>query len=118
MSSPGFVSLSGITVLTPPRAVDPQKGSRNVVFDANFFIVDGSDTSSLTLLRFFIPEDMIAFIQKWQNNPDPTFKKAFVIANVLTFHFSTFSLLNLNTDFIHLERHIFTLNPFQRSRTL
>jgi hypothetical protein len=86
MSSPGFVALSGITVLTPPRAIDPQKGSRNVVFDANFFIVDGSDTSSLTLLRFFIPEDMIPYIQNWQNDPDLPFKKAFVIANVV-FHF-------------------------------
>lgn len=50
ITSPGSVTISGAAVLQFPRAVDPQKGSRNIVFDANFCIVEGSQTATMGLL--------------------------------------------------------------------
>ncbi|KAF8805152.1 hypothetical protein BYT27DRAFT_7104584 [Phlegmacium glaucopus] len=81
MNSPGHVSLSAIAILTSPRPIDPQKGTRNIAFDANFYIIEGSQTSSLALLRYFTPEDMISSIQAFSEKP---FQKAFIIANVHT----------------------------------
>jgi hypothetical protein len=86
MSSPGFISLSAITVLASPRPIDPQKGIRNIVFDANFFIVDGSQTSTLGLLRYFVPEDMLSVIQTFSES---NFQKAFINANVRFSHQNT-----------------------------
>lgn len=79
MNAHGFISLSAITVLASPRPVDPQRGTRNIVFDANFFVVDGSQTSSLGLMRYFAPENATTLIQRFSDNP---FQKAFIIANV------------------------------------
>ncbi|KAF8966900.1 hypothetical protein BDZ97DRAFT_1917165 [Flammula alnicola] len=78
-SSPGYISLSAIAVLASPRPVDPQRGSRNVVFDANFYITEGSQTSSLALLRYFVPDDMMNAIPKMS---EKAFQKAFVVANI------------------------------------
>jgi hypothetical protein len=63
MGSLSFVSISAITLITSPRPVDPQRGTRNIVLDANFYIVDGSQTSCLGLLRYFVPEDATNFMQ-------------------------------------------------------
>ena len=49
----GSITISGLAVLQSPRPVDPQKGHRNVVFDANFCIVKGSETVTMALLRYF-----------------------------------------------------------------
>ena len=54
-TSAGSITLSGVAILQSPRAVDPQKGPRNVVFDANFCIVEGSQTVTMALLRYFHP---------------------------------------------------------------
>jgi hypothetical protein len=75
----GFISISAITLLASPRPVNPQKGMRNIVFDANFFIVDGSQTSSLGLLRYFAPDNTPNLIQKFSQD---TFQKAFIVATV------------------------------------
>jgi hypothetical protein len=79
MSTSGFISLSAISVLANPRPIDPQKGSRNIVLDANFFVVEGSQTSCLGLLRYFVPDDMLSSIQDIFQS---SFHKAFVVANV------------------------------------
>ncbi|KAF8798914.1 hypothetical protein BYT27DRAFT_7177119 [Phlegmacium glaucopus] len=79
MTSPGYISVSAITILACPRPVDPQKGARNIVFDANFYIVEGSETSSLGLLRYFVPDDMMNVVEKFSEN---SFQKAFIIANI------------------------------------
>ena len=79
MNALGFVSLSAITVLASPRPVDLQKGTRNIVFDAHFFIIDGSQTSCLSLMRYFIPDSATTLLQRFSDNP---FQKAFVVANV------------------------------------
>ena len=79
MSSLGFISISAITLLASPRPVDPQRGTRNIIFDANFYIVDGSQTSSLGLLRYFAPDNTPNVMQKFSQD---TFQKAFIIANV------------------------------------
>lgn len=83
MNSPGAISIAGITVLESPRAVDPQKGPRHVVFDANFCIVQGSETVTLTLLRYFASTEMATQIQKMAEKP---YQKAFVVANVYFSH--------------------------------
>jgi len=79
MTSSGYVSISAITLLASPRPLDPQRGTRNIIFDANLFIVDGSQTSSLALLRYFTPANTSNPIQKFSSD---TFQKAFIIANV------------------------------------
>jgi hypothetical protein len=77
MSSAGQILLTGIVVLASPRAVDPQKGSRNVAFDVNLPVKDG--TNPACLLRYFIPEDRVGELQSiWEN----TFTKAFIISKV------------------------------------
>ena len=78
MSSPGQIFVSGIVMLANPRAVDPQKGTRNVVFDVNFPVKDGRNCT-LGLLRFFTPENRINELGKvWEC----TFTQAFIIAKV------------------------------------
>jgi hypothetical protein len=79
MSTLGFISISAVTVLASPRPIDPQRGTRNVVFDANFYIIDGSHTSSLGLLRYFVPDNAPNVMQKFTTE---RFQKAFIIANV------------------------------------
>lgn len=79
MTSTGSISIAGVVVLESPRAVDPQKGSRHVVFDANFCIVQGSETVTTTLLRYFASSEMANQIQKMADKP---YQKAFIIANV------------------------------------
>jgi hypothetical protein len=58
LTSAGSVTLAGLVVLQAPRAVDPHKRPRNVVFDANFYVVEGSQTVTMALLRFFAPTEM------------------------------------------------------------
>ena len=82
MTSMGSISLAGVVVLESPRAVDPQKGFRHVVFDANFCIVQGSETVTMTLLRYFASTEMASQIQNMAEKP---YQKAFVIANVRIF---------------------------------
>lgn len=78
MASPGQIVVAGVVILANPRAVDPQKGNRNVVFDVNFPVKDGKNRT-LGLLRYFTPENRIAELQKiWDNN----FTQAFIIAKV------------------------------------
>jgi hypothetical protein len=77
--NPGFITISGVVILQSPRAIDPQKGPRNVVFDANYCIVEGSTTVTMALLRFFAPNDMAGLIQEIAEKP---FQKAFIVANV------------------------------------
>ena len=79
MNSTGLISIAGITVLESSRAVDPQKGLRHVVFDANFCIIQGSETVTMSLLQYFASTKMTTQIQKMANKP---FHKAFIIANV------------------------------------
>ena len=79
MTSPGSVSIAGAVVLESPRAVDPQKGPRHVVFDANFCIVRESETITMALLRFFASNEMATEIQ---NMAKKQYQKAFVIATV------------------------------------
>jgi hypothetical protein len=80
--STGFILLSAITLLASPRPVNPQKGTRNIVFDANLYIVDGSETSCLALLRYFVPDNASHVSDRFANN---AFQKAFIVANVCLF---------------------------------
>ena len=79
MNSPGYISISTIAVLASPWPVDPQKGSRNIVFDANLYIAEDMKQSALALLCYFIPDHMINATQKITNT---NFQKAFIVTNV------------------------------------
>jgi hypothetical protein len=92
--TPGSITLSGVVVLQSPRAIDPQRGPRNVVFDANFCIVEGSQTATMALLRYFAPNEMTNEIQNMSDKP---FQKAFVVANVCR-PFVPYSTISTNTD--------------------
>jgi hypothetical protein len=79
MATPnGQIILTGIVILANPRAVDPQKGNRNIAFDVNLPVKDGKD-ETLGLLRYFIPEDKVGEFQKISQN---TFTQAFINAKV------------------------------------
>ena len=78
-NSPGSVTISGTVILQRPRAIDPQRGPRNIIFDANFCIVEGSETVTMALLRYFASNEMAVKIQKWASQK---FEKAFIVANV------------------------------------
>ncbi|KAF5386086.1 hypothetical protein D9615_002445 [Tricholomella constricta] len=76
-STPGHVSISGIALLQEPRALDPSKGQRHLVFDATFCVIEGTGSGTVGLFRYFTSDDMAA---KIMNMPD--FQKAFVVANI------------------------------------
>jgi hypothetical protein len=79
MSSPGQIILAGIVILESPRAVDPQKGNRNIAFDVNIPVKDGNDSQALGLLRYFTPEDRVEELQTvWDND----FSRAFIVCKV------------------------------------
>ena len=80
MTSTGSVSIAGVVVLESPRAVDPQKGPRHVVFDANFCVVRESETITMTLLHFFVSNKMTVEIQ---NMAKKQYQKAFIVATVV-----------------------------------
>ena len=79
MTSAGSISIAGVVVLESPRAVDPQKGPRHVVFDASFCVVQEMETVTLSLLRNFASTEMATQIQKMAEKP---YQKAFIVANV------------------------------------
>lgn len=79
MNSTGSISIAGVVVLEAPRPVDPQKGTRHVVFDASFYIVQETETVTMGLLRYFASIEMATEIQKMNDKP---FQKAFVVATV------------------------------------
>lgn len=85
VNSPGSITIAGVAILQSPRPIDPQKGPRNVVFDANLCIVEGSQTVTMALLRFFAPNEMTPEIQ---NMADKPFQKAFIVANVCYISYS------------------------------
>ena len=55
VNSPGSVTIAGVAVLQSPQPIDPQKGPQNIVFDVNICIVEGSQTITMALLRYFAP---------------------------------------------------------------
>lgn len=79
VNPPGSVTISGVTILQSLRAVDPQRGPRNVVLDANFCISEGSQTATMALLRYFASNEMASTIQTIATKP---FQKAFIVATV------------------------------------
>ena len=85
MSSPGSISIAGVVVLESPRAVDPHKGPRHVVFDGNFCIIRESESITMALLRFFASTEMATEIQKMAKKQ---YQKAFVVATVFPFSYS------------------------------
>jgi hypothetical protein len=88
----GSITISGLTVLQAPRPIDPQRGPRNIVFDANFCIIEGSQTATMALLRYFASNKMASEILNMSDKP---FQKAFVVANVrhLSFLLTCLSIL-------------------------
>jgi hypothetical protein len=76
-SSAGQIILTGIVMLANPRAIDPQKGNKNLAFDVTLPAND-AHKPSLGLLRYFTPEDRVAALQKiWDD-----FTPAFVVTKV------------------------------------
>jgi hypothetical protein len=97
MSSPGQIFVTGVVILANPRAVDSQRGNRNVVFDVNFPVRDGK-RRTLGLLRYFTPEERVGELQKaWDNN----FTEAFIVAKVRKV---TYSNLPLSTNTPSVDR--------------
>ena len=78
-NSPGSVTISSTAFLQSPWPIEPQKGPRNVVFDANLCIVKGSLTMTMVLLRFFALNNMAHEIQRMA---EKEYQKAFIVTNV------------------------------------
>lgn len=75
INSPSSITISGIVILQSLWPIDPQKGPRNIVSDANFCIVEGSQTVTMALLRYFAPSELTNDIQNMTQKP---FQKAFI----------------------------------------
>ena len=99
MNAAGSATISGLAVLESPRCVDPQKGSRNVVFDANFCIVEGSETVAMGLLRYFASNEMENEIQTMADKP---YQKAFIVANVCHSTIVTTTAISLTRNFFQI----------------
>ena len=106
MNSPGYISISTIAVLASPRPVEPQKGPRNVVFDANLYIAEDTDQSSLALLHYFVPDNMINPIQKIT---ETNFQKAFIVANVCS------TIINVMLAYLIYTRYLPSLKTLSRA---
>lgn len=78
------ITISGLAILQSPRAVDPQKSPQNVVFNANLFIIEGSETGTMGLLQYFASNEMTVQIQKKADKP---YQKAFIVAHVNFIHY-------------------------------
>ena len=74
---PGSIIITTIAMLTSPQSVDPSKGPRNKVFHASLNVNDGRETSTLGLLRYFVPEELMPTVEAMQD-----FTQAFVIATI------------------------------------
>ena len=101
-TSPGSIIISGVAVLQCPQAVDPQKGPRNVIFDTNFFVVDGSQMVTMALLHYFASNEMASQIQTMADKP---FQKAFVVASAHPLFFPFHTTANTQIDFILQLKH-------------
>jgi hypothetical protein len=88
MNSTGSVSISGVVVLESPRAINPEKGPRHVLFNASFCVVEGSETVTMGLLRYFASNEMANEIQKMANK----LQRAFIVANV---HYFTVPIMEM-----------------------
>ena len=107
VNSPGSVTISGVVILQSPQPIDPQKGPRNIVFDANFCIVKGSQTVTMALLWNFAPTERMTDIQ---NIAQKSFQKAFVIANVHHITSSIPILTNINTDRLNYPKQYYIIH--------
>jgi len=74
---PGSITISTVAMLTFPRSLDPSKGPRNKVFDINLNIPDGREKSTLGLLRYFVPENLMNNVENITE-----FSQAFIIATI------------------------------------
>ena len=78
MSSSGQVIITGIVMLGNARAVEPQKGNRNIAFDVTIPVKDGAK-DTLALFRYFTPENKVDNLQKiWSVQ----FTQAYIVAKV------------------------------------
>ena len=75
------MSIAGVVILESPRAVNPEKGPRHVLFDANFCVVKCSETVTMGLLHYFASNEMANEIQKMADK----LQRAFVVANIRYF---------------------------------
>ena len=97
MNSPGYISILIIAVLASPQPVEQQKGPQNVVFNANLYIIEDTKQSSLALLHYFIPNNMINAIQKIS---ETNFQKAFIVANICS------SIINVIIAYLIYTRYL------------
>ena len=76
MTTASYISIAAIVVLESPRSINPEKGQRNIAFDANFFARESTRSKSMGLLRYFVTDEIANEI-----SPDG-YHKAFIVANV------------------------------------
>jgi hypothetical protein len=87
MTSPaGQIFLTGVVVVAHPRAIDPQRGTRNVALDVTLPVKDGRNPT-LGLLRYFTPENRVSELQRiWDNEFTEAFVVSKVCLSILSFH--------------------------------
>lgn len=73
----GSIVITTIAMLASPQSVDPSKGPRNKIFHANLNVNDGRESSTLGLLRYFVPEDLLPMVEGIHD-----FRQAFIIATL------------------------------------
>ena len=66
-------------MLTFSRSIEPSKGPQNKVFNVNLNLPDGQETSTLTLIHYFIPDNLMNAVESMH---DFNFKQALIVATI------------------------------------
>ena len=76
-TTPGSITITTIAMITFPRALEPSKGPKNKVFDVNLNIRDGCEDTTLGLLWYFVPDNLMDSIENIKN-----FTQVFLVATI------------------------------------
>ena len=76
-TTPGSITITTIAMITFQRALEPSKGPKNKVFDINLNIRDGHEDTTLGLLRYFVPDNLMDSIENIKD-----FTQVFLVAMI------------------------------------
>ncbi|KAF8970130.1 hypothetical protein BDZ97DRAFT_1792117 [Flammula alnicola] len=88
----GSIVMSTVSMLSNPRPIDAQKGTRNILLDANVYCEDHHRQTTLGVVRYFIPDAMINYQFSTED-----FTPAFITATITTIS-ETFPNVYLSSD--------------------
>ena len=76
-TTPGSITITALAMITFPRVLEPSKGPKNKVFNVNLNIRDGPKVTTLGLLRYFVPDNLMDTIENIKD-----FTQVFLVATI------------------------------------